>query len=77
MGTGVVRGVVSDIFVGKVDLGGGDIFEPIKPMVFGSSINGLDKSFVGLSIFILGRMVKNVTVSVGYVAKVVFLFLES
>ena len=39
--TGEVRGGVDDIFVGSVDLMGGDVFEPVYPVGTCCVINGL------------------------------------
>lgn len=55
---------------------GGDVFKPVKPMVFGCGVHGFDKDFVGLVIFSVGRVVRDVTVSIGYVTEVVLLFFE-
>ena len=52
-------------------MGGGDVFEPVKPMVFGCGVHGFDKNFVGLAIFSVGRVVGDVTVSIGYITRVV------
>ena len=57
-------------------MGGGDVFESVKPMVFGCGVHGFDKDFVGLAKFSVGRVVRDVMVSIGYITKAVLLFFE-
>ena len=68
MDTGVVGGVVGHVLVGEVDLGGGYVFKPVDPVVFGHGVHGLDEALVGLMVFIRGRVVGYVAVSVGKAA---------
>ena len=53
-----------------------NIFEPVDPVSFGSTLNGLGVFSVDLFMFFFGWVVSNVTVFVGFIAEAALLFLE-
>ena len=54
----------------------GNIFEPVDPVSFGSTLNGLGVFPVDLFVFFFGWVVSNVTVFVSFVVEAALLFLE-
>lgn len=54
----------------------GNVFEPVNPVSFGDTLNGLGILLVDLFVFLFGRVVSNVAVFVSFIAEATLLFLE-